>query len=171
MIPDKEKYKSLLALMESDNNYFISSPALGKYQFTTGNLNSLKNLYSLPDWKNAATFVNSPQLQEIYFNALYIDSLNFIKQNNLEKYTGLVKTGSKRFKTITAPINIYGLLAAIHLSGGNNVKNYFVTGYDPNDGFTSLSDYLVYFSEKLQSALNPLMLLLAFIPAIVLYYS
>lgn len=171
MTPNKEKYKILLAKMESDNDYYISFPALGKYQFTTDTLNDLKNLYNLPDWKNASNFVSKPQLQETYFDALYYDSLNFINSNNLEKYTGLVKTGSKRFKTITTPINIYGMLAAIHLSGANNLKKYFETGRDPNDGFTSLSDYLVYFSKYLQNATNTLPLILAFIPAILLYYS
>ena len=63
------------------------------------------------------------------------------------------------------------MLAAIHLSGGGNLKKFFQTGYDPNDGLTSLTDYLVYFSKNLSGSLNNIVLLLAFIPAIVLYYS
>ena len=179
MYLSKEKYKKLLGQMESgsknfpDGNYTATNGigALGKYQFMPTTLNALKYLYSLPDWRNDNYFLSNPELQEVYLNALFDDSLNFIKNNNLNAYSGKVVTGRKRFKNITTPINEYGMLAAIHLSGTGNLKRFFLDGHDPDDGLTSLSDYLVYFSSKLSSLTNPAMILLAFIPALVLYYT
>ena len=179
MTLDKYKYRELLAKMESGNKNFPdgnykatnSIGALGRYQFMPITLNALKRIYGLPDWKNASNFLNNPILQDQYFDALYTDSLNIINSNNLSAYNGKVVTGSKRFKNITTPINEYGMLAAIHLSGGGNLKRFFQDGHDPNDGLTSLTDYLVYFSKNLSGSLNNIVLLLAFIPAIVLYYA
>lgn len=169
---NKAKYKSLLAQMESGNNYKKTNliGALGKYQFMPATLNNLKSVYNLPNWYNANYFLIHPELQEIYIDALINDSINFIEANNFNKYFGLTISGSKRFKTITAPLNIYGMLAAIHLSGSGNLKRFFDSGYDPNDGLTSLKDYLAYFSKNLSDGLNNFSLLLAFIPAIILYY-
>lgn len=173
MFNSKKEYQNLLGFMESSNNYksINGIGALGRYQFMPTTLNSLKRKYNLPDWKNSATFLNNPALQDQYFDALYTDSMNFIKNNNLIQYIGSKRTGKKRYKNITVNINEYGMLAAIHLSGGGNLIKYFKTGADPDDGFTSLSDYLVYFSYKLANLINPALILLALIPAIVLYYS
>lgn len=179
MYLSREKYKTLLGQMESgnenfpDGNYNATNAigALGKYQFMPTTLNALKRIYNLPDWKNDNYFLSHPELQEVYINALFEDSVNFIRSNNLSAYSGKVVTGRKRFKNITTPINEYGMLAAIHLSGFGNLKRFFTNGHDPDDGLTSLSDYLVYFSSKLSSIANPAIILLAFIPAIVLYYT
>ena len=169
---NKEKYKSLLAQMESGNNYKKTNliGALGKYQFMPATLNGLKSNYNLPAWNNANYFLNNPALQELYIDTLINDSISFIETNNLNQYSGFTISGSKRFKTITTPINIYGMLAAIHLSGSGNLKRFFRDGYNPDDGLTSLKDYLAYFSKNLSSGLNNFSLLLAFIPAIILYY-
>jgi hypothetical protein len=169
---DKPKYIELLGYMESKNNYSIQNSigALGRYQFMPNTLNSLQRLYNLPAWNNANYFLSSPGLQDKYINALIDDSLAAIKRNDLEKYLGRQVTGSKRFKTITAPLNLYGMLAAIHLSGVNNLKQFLLIGVNPDDGFTSLSDYAALFSSKLTGLSNNIPLLLAFIPAMVLYY-
>ena len=156
-----------------DGNYNATNAigALGMYQFMPTTLNSLKRIYNLPAWNNDNYFLSHPELQEVYMNALFEDSVNFIRSNNLSAYSGKVVTGSKRFKSITTPINEYGMLAAIHLSGSSDLKRFLLTGYDDNDKYTSLTDYLVYFSSKLSSIVNPAIILLAFIPALVLYYT
>jgi len=169
---DKEKYKLLLGQMESGNDYSIinSIGAIGKYQFTTDTLNSLKQNYNLPAWISPSYFASRPDLQEKYINALIDDTLNFITRNNLTQYTGQQVTGSMRFKTITAKLNIYGMLAGAHLAGATNLKKFLTTGYNPNDGLTSLSDYAALFSSSLSNFSNISPLILAFIPAIILYY-
>jgi hypothetical protein len=169
---DKEKYKSLLAIMESGNDYskINSIGALGKYQFLPSTLNGLKSKYNLPSWNNAAYFTSHPDLQEKYINALIEDTLNFISANNLSIYIGQKITGTMRFKTITANLSLYGMLAGAHLAGTNNLKRFLLDGYNPNDGFTSLADYAALFSSKITGLDNILPILLAFIPAIVLYY-
>lgn len=169
---DEKKYIELLGLMESGNNYSIenSSGYLGRYQFGTSTLNSLQNTYNLPAWKNKTYFLSNPNLQDTYIKALIKDTLNFIARNNLAIYNGRVVSGSMRFKTIQAPLNIYGMLAAAHLAGAPALKKFLINGTNPNDGLTSLSDYAAYFSSVLNSTSNIFPLLLAFIPAIILYY-
>lgn len=170
---NQQQYKDLLGLMESQNNYKATNliGALGKYQFIKPTLNGLKNIYGLPDWKSASYFLNNPELQEQYETALIADTLGFIERNNLKSYLNQVVTGSIRFKNITTPLNIYGMLAASHLAGTTALKNYLEKNINPNDGNTSLSDYAAYFSSKLQNSLNLFPFMLAFIPAVVLYYK
>lgn len=172
MTLNKEKYIDLLAVMESGNDYSIknSKGYLGRYQFGKSTLNALQNKYNLTPWQNENNFLSSQSLQDLYINYLIIDTLDYIKRNDLEKYLNKIVTGSKRFKTITAPLNVYGMLAAAHLAGSNNLKKFLTTGYNPDDGETSLSDYAALFSSKLTGLNSFLPLLLAFIPAIVLYY-
>lgn len=165
-------YIKLLGQIESNDDYTIENNigALGRYQFMPATLNNLELIYSLPSWKNKTYFLSNPSLQDLYIKYLILDTKKFISRNGLEKYYGKPVTGSKRFKSITAPLNIYGMLAASHLSGPTALKNFLLFGTNPNDGYTSLSDYAAYFSNKLNTSLNYLPLLLAFIPAIVLYY-
>lgn len=170
---DKKKYSELLAMMESNNNYTATNSigALGKYQFTPSTLNDLRDRFLLTNWNNANYFLSNPVLQELYFDAHYKNSLKQISINGFDKHIGEMVRGSMRFKNIEAPLNEYGLLAGIHLSGAGNVREHFQNGHDPNDGNTSLTDYMAYFSSKLQNIISPLYIILAFIPAIVLYYS
>ncbi|MBK9285040.1 MAG: hypothetical protein IPM51_12105 [Sphingobacteriaceae bacterium] len=174
MAIDKNKYKNLLCRVESNCNYKIinSIGALGKYQFTLSTLNALKNKYNLPAFINSTNFINRPDLQELYFDYLVFDSLNFIANNNLDQYKGRQVTGTMKYKNVQAPLNTYGMLAAIHLAGATALKNFLENGYNPNDGNASLSDYAAYFSKNLiESDLTGLKeILLAIIPGIVLYY-
>jgi hypothetical protein len=146
------KYKQELAKTESGNNYRAtnSAGALGKYQFMPTTLTTLQYRYNLPPWLNVENFLSNGNLQEKYIDALILDSVKFINRNGLSKHYGKIVTGSMNpaMKNISAPITKYGLLGAIHLSGGGNVLNFFSTGYNPNDGHTSLSDYMAYFSKN-----------------------
>jgi len=146
------KYKKLLAQMESSNNYKAVNPfsnALGKYQFIPTTLNSLQAVYNLPAWIDASNFLNNPSLQELYIDALIKDTLKLINELGLNRYLGTSVIGSKRFINKKANVNIYGLLAGSHLAGVGSLKRYFVNGVNPDDGQTSLSDYIYYFSDKL----------------------
>lgn len=148
------KYAFELGLMESNNNYHESNiiGALGKYQFIPTTLNGLKNLYSLPEWYPPSFFLNNPELQETYFKKHVEDLLAYVESSGIFKYFGIPVTGSKRFKSITAPLNIYGALAGMHLAGSGSIRRYFEEGKDPNDGLTSLTDYMAYFSNKISSS-------------------
>lgn len=149
---DFVKYKKLLARMESSDNYKAVnsfSNALGKYQFIPTTLNSLQSIYNLPPWVDAGNFLNNPSLQELYIDALIKDTLELIGELDLSKYLGMVITGRKRFANKKTKVNIYGLLAGAHLAGVGSLKRYFVNGVDPDDGKTSLSDYVYYFSNNL----------------------
>lgn len=155
-IINREAYKKVLGLMESGGNYKQVNElgALGKYQFMPNTLNSLKNLFSLEDWQNKDYFLNHPDLQETYEDYLITDSINYINNAGLTSHLGKSVTGSKRFLEITTNLNIYGLLAGIHLAGTTAVSRYFVDGYNPNDGLTSLTDYMAYFSDSLKNESN-----------------
>lgn len=146
---DKIAYKKLLAQMESNNNprAVNSIGALGLYQFMPTTLNSLQVKYNLPTWTSKEKFLNNVDLQQLYEDALIMDSLDYIDQNNLNKYIGQVVSGSKRFKDISTRINLYGLLAGIHLAGSGNLLKFLKFGKDYNDGLTSISDYIAYFSD------------------------
>lgn len=147
------KYKELLAKMESSNNTKDNpnDSAYGKYQFLPSTLNSLQNKYKLPEWINEQNFISNLSLQEIYIDALIKDSLQYYN-SNLKQFDNKPVTGSIRFKNISTLSNVYGQIAAIHLSGAGNVKKFWLSNgvHDPNDGRTSLSDYLTYFSFNLK---------------------
>jgi hypothetical protein len=173
------KYSALVGQMESGDinvpnsfNYEAQNSigALGKYQFMPTTLNGLKDNFNLPDWKNANYFLSNPQLQETYFFNFVNENLAYIKTENLDRFLGKQIQGSKRFPFMVAKLNLYGMLAAAHLSGVGNLKRFLLDGYNPDDGNTSLSDYAVYFSSKIQDNDFFFSIALAFIPAIALYY-
>lgn len=151
---DLFQYKSLLGFMESNDDYkaVSGSGALGKYQFMPTTLNALRDLFGLIDWGNTEVFLNSSFLQEMYIDAQIKDSYNFLTNNNLTRFIGSNVTGSKRFPSLTVSLSVYGLLAGVHLAGAGNVVEYFESGYDPDDGNTSLTDYMAFFSKNLRSA-------------------
>jgi len=177
------QFKNMLANLESGNNYKAvnaSSGALGKYQFLPTTLNALQSAYNLPNWYNEFIFLNSPDLQELYFNKHIADLTLFIDNNNLRRFVGTPVSSSKRFRHINTSIGFYGLLAGAHLAGTGNLLKYLENGYNPDDGSTSLSDYIAYFSKGspgmlFQPAysggyLIPLVTL-AFVSLVFLYYE
>jgi len=174
-MPGLNQFKNLLGQMESGGNYQAvnsSSGALGKYQFLPATLTALQFEYNLTPWLDDYNFLNSPALQEVYLESHLQDMTDSIRSNNLTAYLGRRVTGSKRFTGLTTYVNIYGLLGAAHLSGVGNLRRYFNSGYDPDDGLTSLTDYLAYFSSSSGDTgfIFPLVAL-AFMFGIVLYYS
>jgi hypothetical protein len=165
------QYAALLCEVESNCQSVINSiGALGLYQFMPSTLNNLQRKYNLEEWRNSINFLSNLDLQEKYLRAYVKDTMDFIVANNLEQYLDKEVKGTMRFKGITARLNIYGMIAAAHLAGANNLKKFLTDGTNPNDGFTSLSDYAAFFSQNLRNSSN-FIFLLAIIPAIVLYFT
>lgn len=164
-------YKDILGKEESNNNYksINSIGAIGKYQMMPSTLNSLKRIYGLPDWYDTNYLINHPELQEQYENALILDSLTFIDNNHLDSYLGKEVKGTMRYPGLISKLNIYGMLAAIHLSGPQSLNLFLKTGYNDDDGNTSLSDYAAYFSSKTVNNVNYAFLGLAFLGLFLLY--
>lgn len=173
------KYK--LSLMESGGNYRAvnnTTGALGKYQFLPSTLNALREKYNLPDWINRDNFLLNRIVQEYYMDKQLEDIRDYLNRNDLKKFIGETITGSKRFYGKTTRLTEYGLIAGAHLAGTGNLQSYFLSGYDPNDGQTSLSDYLYYFSDPVNYSnidyaggyLIPV-LILAFMSLYLLYYD
>ena len=137
-------FKEALAFKESQGNYFSvnSYGYLGKYQFGKETL-KLIGVY------NPANFLKNPELQEKAFLAnaernkwiLRREIANFVGK----KINGVVVTES-------------GILAAAHLSGPGNVKNYLRSYGEQNfaDGYgTTISYYMKKFSGYDTSFVKP----------------
>lgn len=137
-------FKEALAFKESQGNYFSVNEYgyLGKYQFGAETL-KLIGVY------NPAGFLQNPELQEKAFLAnaernkwiLRRDIANFVGR----KIDGVLITES-------------GILAAAHLAGPGNVKNYLRSGGEENfsDGFgTTISYYMKKFSGYDTSFVKP----------------
>ena len=149
---DLKTYKQLLGYRESSDSYLtnIGNGAYGKYQFLLPTIKSVARLLNIQE-PTVDEFLHNPKMQDRFLEALVYDSLNYLKNNNLEQFIGQVRTGSGN--KITTPINIYGLIAGIHLGGAGNMREYLRNNLDKSDhtntqtGGTYISDYVTSFSE------------------------
>lgn len=127
-------FKEALAFRESGGRYDIVSSFgyLGKYQFGESTLKRLNIL-------DTEHFLVNPELQEDAFMALC--SLNkWILRKEIEKKVGKKINGIE--------ITESGILAAAHLAGSGNIKEYLRTNgkYRFTDGFgSSMQHYLKKF--------------------------
>lgn len=128
-------FKEALAYRESRGNYFIVNQYgyMGKYQFGKSAL----QFYGV---KNAEEFLKSPEQQERLFT-LSVKRNKWVLKKEIKQFAG------KRINGIY--ITESGILAAAHLAGAQNVKNYFKSrgGYafaDANG--TTLQNYLKNFA-------------------------
>jgi hypothetical protein len=147
-------FSDSLGQMESGNDYQktnLISGALGKYQFMTSTLDNLKNIFSLPDWKSKENFLSDPDLQEKYFYYHCKNILSLIDNKDFLDFYGTIVNGRKRFKNVFAPANIYGIIAGCHLGGVGGCRKFVKGIKDPDDGFTSISDYVAFFSDSLKN--------------------
>jgi len=127
-------FKELLAFKESTGNYSIINKFgfLGKFQF---NLNTLR-MYKI---KNAYLFLKNPMLQERVF-LINVQRNKWILRKDIKWFVG-----TKINNTI---ITESGIIAAAHLAGPGNVKNYLRSNgkHNTKDAFgTSISLYMDYF--------------------------
>ncbi len=149
-----DTYKNLLGYKESSGSYQTNTGngAYGKYQFLPSTIRGIANLLNeMPP--TITDFLNSPQLQDRYLKALVEDSLSYIKNNNLKVFEGAEREGQGN--KIKSKINIYGMVAGIHLGGAGNFRDYLTKGIDKSDntnrstGGTYISDYVTFFSNKI----------------------
>lgn len=136
LINDFNGFKESLAFKESGGRYSIVNKFgyLGKYQF---NLNTLK-MYKITDTNK---FISSPILQEKVF-LINVNRNKWILRKDINWFVGTFINGTE--------VTESGIIAAAHLSGAGNVKNYLRGNGDFNkkDAFgTSISAYMSYFAN------------------------
>ena len=155
VLSNLNQFTDYLAARESGNSYNPQPPnpiAFGKYQFTAGRLNTLRDSYGLPNWINGNYFTDHPDLQEKYYQKHIQDLLKYIESYGYDnKYSGQFRTAHNGH---SGKINIYGMLAGAHLGGKGGLADYLVRGIDHNDGRTYISDYVIDFSNKIKDNLN-----------------
>lgn len=138
-------FKEALAFRESQGKYYKVNGLgyLGKYQFGKSTLHRLK-IY------DTQAFLNNPKQQEEAFIALC--SLNkWILKRDIKRSVGKKINGIE--------ITESGILAAAHLAGAGNVKNYlrsngsdvFIDGYG-----TSIQSYMKKFAGYDTSFIKPI---------------
>lgn len=137
-------FKEALAFKESQGNYFTTNTLgyLGKYQFGIGTL-QLIGVY------NAVSFLEDPILQERAFHT-NIARNKWILRRDIKRFEGMQIGGVK--------VTESGMLAAAHLAGAGNVKNY-LRSYGQNDVSdeygTSIAKYIKKFSGYDVSHVSP----------------
>jgi hypothetical protein len=124
-----------MGLRESSNRYEVVNQYgyLGKYQFSRQTLNDI-------GFKHVSNreFLASPQIQE---EAMHI----LLEQNKYTLRHQIKKYDSKIVKGVL--VTESGILAAAHLAGAGNVKEWFKNGKEFKDGNgTKLTTYLKTFS-------------------------
>lgn len=122
-----------LAFKESSNRYHVQNQFgyMGKYQFGQSTLRGLGYNISRNE------FINSPELQEQAMIDLLIHNRDYLI-TYIDRWVGKTKNGIE--------ITESGILAAAHLGGQRNVRNYFRYDIDFKDGNgTPLSYYMEKF--------------------------
>lgn len=129
------KFLSALGHYESGNNYEVVNKwgYLGKYQFSPSTLKSLG--YEITQEE----FLSSPEVQEAAMYSLLKANKRSLRRF-IKKYEGKTIHGVK--------VTESGVLAAAHLGGAGNVKNWFRSGEDFKDRLgTSITHYMKTFSD------------------------
>lgn len=134
-IKDTNKFLNDIGFKESSNRYKIVNQYgyLGKYQFSRKTLNDI-------GFKHVSNreFLASPQIQEKAMRIL-LEQNKFNLRHQIKKYDGKIVKG--------VLITESGILAAAHLAGVGNVKEWFKTGKEFRDGNgTKLTTYLKTFA-------------------------
>jgi hypothetical protein len=137
-------FKQAVAFKESQGKYTVVNTLgyLGKYQFGRTTLERL-NIYNTRD------FLQNPELQEKAFIALCKVN-KWILRKDIRRSVGKVINGI----TITES----GILAAAHLSGAGNVKNYLRSNGEDcfSDAYgTTIKSYLKKFAGYDVSNIEP----------------
>ena len=123
-----------IGLRESSNRYKVVNRYgyLGKYQFSRKTLNDI-------GFKHVSNreFLATPQIQEEAMRIL-LERNRFNLRHQIKKYDGKIVNG--------VLITESGILAAAHLAGVGNVKEWFKNGKEFRDGNgTKLTSYLKTF--------------------------
>jgi hypothetical protein len=124
-----------IGLRESSNRYKTVNRYgyLGKYQFSRKTLNDI-------GFKHVSNreFLSTPQIQEEAMRIL-LEKNRFNLRHQIKKYDGKIVNG--------VLVTESGILAAAHLAGVGNVKEWFKNGKEFKDGNgTKLTSYLKTFA-------------------------
>jgi len=146
------EYKNLLAASESTNNYNTNTGngAYGAYQFLENTIDWIAGIIGIQT-PSIQTFLGDPNLQDQFLETYVKQSINFINNNNLNRYIDSTVKG--KGNNIVTTINLYGLIAGAHLGGNGNLKRFLVDNIDASDqtnkttGGTFVSDYVAKFSK------------------------
>ena len=135
-IKDYNKFLNDIGFKESSNRYKVVNQYgyLGKYQFSRQTLNDI-------GFKHVSNreFLASPQIQEEAMHIL-LEQNKYTLRHQIKKYDGKIVNG--------VLITESGMLAAAHLAGAGNVKEWFKSGKEFKDGNgTKLTTYLKTFSD------------------------
>lgn len=119
---------------ESGNRYEAvnSYGYMGRYQFGKSTLRGLG--FSVTPYE----FINSPYIQEKAMHKLLLHNRKKLR-TFIEEYEGEVVHGIL--------ITESGVLAAAHLAGAGNVREFFRKGYEFKDGYgTKMTSYMTQFN-------------------------
>lgn len=134
-IKNTTKFLNDIGLRESSNRYKVVNQYgyLGKYQFSRKTLNDI-------GFKHVSNreFLSSPQIQEEAMRTL-LEQNRFNLRHQIKRYDGKIVKG--------VLVTESGILAAAHLAGVGNVKEWFKNGKEFKDGNgTKLTTYLKTFA-------------------------
>jgi hypothetical protein len=139
---DLIKFKQKLASKESTDNYKAVNKkgAIGKWQFTNARLDHYMKENNTRFTRK--DFLDSEQIQEKVYNWHVKNIIDYIEEHKLEKYIGTTINGTE--------ITLEGMLAGAHIGGNFGLRKYLKSGgtYNPDDGNTSISDYVKEFGKK-----------------------
>ena len=131
---DHESFLRKIGHVESGNRYSIVNRwgYMGKYQF------GLETLHALDIRTTKKEFLSSPTLQEEAMAKLLAENKKSLRRY-IRKYDKKVVHG--------VYVTESGILAAAHLGGAGNVRNWFKYGEDFKDGNgTPITSYMKIFS-------------------------
>jgi hypothetical protein len=132
---DMSAYREALIASESSGDVGAENPsgAVGLTQAMPDTLEDFKDDTGLEF--TAEQYANSRELQTQFQDWYEQKTINYIMDQGLDRYIGQTIKG--------VPITMSSMLGMAHLGGDYGMRKFIETGgrYDPDDGYTKLSDY------------------------------
>jgi hypothetical protein len=132
---DMSEYRDALIASESSGDVGAENPsgAVGLTQAMPDTLEDFKDETGL-DF-TPEEYANSRELQTQFQDWYEQKTINYIMDKGLDRYIGQTIKG--------VPITMSSMLGMAHLGGDYGMRKFLETGgrYDPDDGYTKLSDY------------------------------
>jgi len=132
---DMSEYREALIASESSGDVGAENPsgAVGLTQAMPDTLKDFKDETGLEF--TPEQYANSRELQTQFQDWYEQKTINYIMDQGLDRYIGQTIKG--------VPITMSSMLGMAHLGGDYGMRKFIETGgrYDPDDGYTKLSDY------------------------------
>ena len=132
---DMSAYREALIASESSGDVGAENPsgAVGLTQAMPDTLEDFKDETGLEF--TPEQYANSRELQTQFQDWYEQKTINYIMDQGLDRYIGQTIKG--------VPITMSSMLGMAHLGGDYGMRKFLETGgrYDPDDGYTKLSDY------------------------------